>query len=250
MGEFFDWEYTDVQADDQTWKVGKVQEKNKEHGTYVKFVDLEETHACFITSQARLAKFRTKTRGNAWPEGGFDSPPNFFYEDELKQFQELKRKLTSNDRREWLSANDILKGIRGDFYFAVATVMQDSVSTALLPHALCFLREYASLLLWWLQWAPERIPAITEVLLRADAAYDSVECAKASLWPELFDAFSLICRVNPKTKSQFYKKAEDQVRALEAMLAREGVDSLEELFLMDFVQQGGLEALTALMESL
>lgn len=250
MGELFDWEYTDVQADDQTWKVGKVLEKNTEHGTYVRFVDLEETHARYITSPARLAKFRTRTRGNAWSETGFDSPPKSFYEGELKRFRELKRKLTSNDRGDWLSANDILKEVRGEFYFAVATIMQDSVHTTLLPSALLFLREYASLMVWWLQLAPQQLPAITEVLLRPDAAYDSPECAKASLWPELFDAFSLICRINPKTKSQFYKKTEDQVRSQGAMLASEGADSLEELFLLDFAQNRGMEALTTLLESL
>ena len=247
MGDMFELEYTDVLADDMTWKVGKVQEKNAEHGTYVQFVGLVDTYGQFIPSQTRLAPFRTKTRGNSWPETGFESVPKSFYERELKRFRELARKLTSQNLTDWLTPKEIITSIRGEFYFAVAAIMQDSVATALLPSALAFLREYASLLVWWLTTAPQRLPAITEVLLSLEIAYNSVEYAKASIWPELFDAFCLICRVNPKTKSNFYKKTEEQSRLLGEMLEQEGMSSLEELFLADFRKKGGIAALEVLL---
>jgi hypothetical protein len=250
MGDMFELEYTDVLADDMTWKVARILERSAEHGTYVQFIGLADTYRQFISSPTRLAPFRTKTRGNSWPETAFESSPKSFYEGELKRFRELQRKLTSQNLTDWLTAKDIITGIRGEFYFAVATIMQDSVGTALLPSALTFLREYASLLVWWLNTASERLPAITEVLLRPESAYDSVDCAKASIWPELFDAFCLICRVNPKTKSNFFKKTEEQSKLLREELEQEGVSSLEELFLADFRKNGGIAALETLLGNL
>lgn len=246
----FELEYTDVQADDMTWKVAKIHEKSAEHGTYVQFIGLADTYGQYIPSQTRLAPFRTKTRGNSWPETAFESSPKPFYEGELKRFRELQRKLTSQNLTDWLTAKDIITGIRGEFYFAVATIMQDSVGTALLSSALAFLREYASLLVWWLNTAPQRLPTITETFLRPEIAHDSLECAKASIWPELFDAFCLICRVNPKTKSNFFKKTEEQSRLMREMLEQEGVGSLEELFLADFRKKGGITALSTLLGNL
>ena len=241
MGELY--KYSDFQTEAGVWMVGKVSEKHPDYGTLVVVVGSADTYGQFAKGNTRFARFRTKTKGRTWPETGFETPPKNFYHSEIQRFHETLSTFDSDSL-----PSELIQSLRGDFYYEVCSIMQESVGSSLLPAALTFLREYVKWGVWWLHTTPQRLPELNEVLVTPELAYHTVNHAVASVYPELFDALRMIWRTDPNLKSLFYVKTEEQRQELKRVLREEEVGSVEELMVREFCMQGGLEAVQVFVQ--
>ena len=245
-GKFSANDYVDVQSADRVWKTAKVTEVNESHGVHVTPIGLMSTYSEYVNVPTRIARFRTKTKGVSWTDTEVETKLEYVYQFMLDE-KSRKMKDLWDGGEQGIEIADFIQEYRGQCFFALASILRDSVGPALLSSALSFLRDYTVLCCWWLSTLPSRLPAINSVIRAPELAYDNVEFAVASMWPELMHGFGIAMGVEPKLKRTFGEKDKED---LDRLLEQEGYESLEMKLWGDFCTNNGLDFVESAINSL
>lgn len=239
---FREGDYVDVQSQDRVWKAARVRESNTSNGLFVEYVCKLQTYGEYIKSPARVALFRTKTKGRTWQDSEIQRSPIVGLPINLSKGLDLMEKIVGGS----VSATDTIRGFRGDCFFTVLAILRDAPSTDLLNQTFAFLHTFSRVLVWWLGLVPSLVTSISTVIRNPEKAYDSTEFAVASMWPELFQGFEAMLNVGQKSLRRF---REDNA-AIKHFLTQEACTNLEEKIWKDFTQLDGITVLKAAVEAL
>lgn len=245
-GKYELYSYVDALSPERLWQSAQVRELHEDHGVYVEFTGKRLESGEYIKNQARLAPFRTKTKGICWKEGEVYYPPISVYQHSIEKCQKALAEIVQGGTLG-TSPSDIIKKYRGECFFMVYSILRGGVASDLFPSALNFLQEYVQAVIWWLQTLQSRAETVLTVGKEPNLAYSNVDAAVASLCPELMQGFGFMLNVD---HTQQWSFPVANTRELDPVLAEWESDSVPMLTWRMFQYYQGVEALMDAVQAL